>query len=113
MSVIYLIRHAQASFGRSDYDRLSPQGEQQAVRLGEALAGRGLKPELVVSGAMQRHARTAKIALEAAGIVAEVAVDEGFNEFDHDQLVAAHKPAYKRRAVLVADLARTGHPARA
>ena len=113
MSVIYLIRHAQASFGRRDYDRLSPQGEQQAVRLGEALAARGLKPELVVSGAMQRHIRTAKIALEAAGIDAEVAVDEGFNEFDHDQLIVAHKPAYKRRAVLVADLARTGHPARA
>ncbi|MDX6238407.1 MAG: hypothetical protein QOG10_3222, partial [Kribbellaceae bacterium] len=45
MSVIYLIRHAQASFGRSDYDRLSPQGEQQAVRLGEALAVRGLAPK--------------------------------------------------------------------
>jgi broad specificity phosphatase PhoE len=113
VSVIYLIRHAQASFGRSDYDRLSPQGEQQAVRLGEALAARGLQPELVVSGAMQRHARTAKIALKAAGVDAGVAVDEGFNEFDHDQVIVAHKPAYKRRAVLLADLARTGHPARA
>jgi broad specificity phosphatase PhoE len=113
MSVIYLIRHAQASFGRSDYDRLSPQGEQQAVRLGEALAVRGLAPKLVVSGAMQRHTRTAQIALKTAGIDAGVAVDEGFNEFDHDQVIVAHKPAYKRRAVLLADLARTGRPARA
>jgi broad specificity phosphatase PhoE len=113
MAAIYLVRHAQASFGRSDYDRLSPQGEQQAERLGRALAERGVKPDLVVAGAMQRHARTAEIALSAAGLKADVEVDEGFNEFDHDQVIVAHKPAYKRRAVLLADLARTGHPTRA
>ena len=61
MPTIYLIRHAQASFGRSDYDRLSPQGEQQSVVLGKALAERGLKPTLVVAGAMRRHAQTAEI----------------------------------------------------
>ena len=113
MGAIYLIRHAQASFGRSDYDRLSPQGEQQAALLGRALAERGIKPELVVAGAMQRHARTAEVALAAAGIDGAVEVDKGFNEFDHDQVIVAHKPAYKRRAVLLADLARTGHPTRA
>jgi broad specificity phosphatase PhoE len=113
MGTVYLIRHAQASFGKSDYDRLSPLGERQAVRLGETLAARGVKPGLVVTGAMQRHARTASLALTAAGLPTEVEVDEGFNEFDHDQVIVAHKPAYKRRAVLLADLARTGHPARA
>jgi broad specificity phosphatase PhoE len=113
MAAIYLVRHAQASFGRSDYDRLSPQGEQQAERLGRALAERGVKPDLVVAGAMQRHARTAELALAAAGLEVDVEVDAGFNEFDHDQLIVAYKPAYKRRAVLLADLARTGHPTRA
>jgi broad specificity phosphatase PhoE len=113
VAAIYLIRHAQASFGRSDYDRLSPQGEQQASLLGKALAARGVKPQLVVAGAMQRHARTAEIALTAAGLELPVSVDDGFNEFDHDQVIVAHKPAYKRHAVLLADLARTGHPTRA
>jgi broad specificity phosphatase PhoE len=113
MGAIYLVRHAQASFGRSDYDRLSPLGERQAARLGKALAARDVKPDLVVAGAMQRHARTAEIALAAAGVQTMVDVDEGFNEFDHDQVIVAHKPAYRRRAVLLADLARTGHPARA
>ncbi|MGC4936882.1 histidine phosphatase family protein [Kribbella sp. DT2] len=113
MGTVYLIRHAQASFGKSDYDRLSPLGERQAVRLGETLAARGVKPDLVVTGAMQRHARTASLALTAAGLATDVEVDEGFNEFDHDQVIVAHKPAYKRRAVLLADLARTGHPTRA
>jgi broad specificity phosphatase PhoE len=113
MAAIYLIRHAQASFGRADYDRLSPQGEEQSSLLGKALAARGVKPDLVVAGAMKRHARTAEIALAAAGLDAPVTVDEGFNEFDHDEVIVAYKPAYKRRAVLLADLARTGHPARA
>ncbi|QNE19845.1 histidine phosphatase family protein [Kribbella qitaiheensis] len=113
MGAIYLVRHAQASFGRSDYDRLSPLGERQSERLGQALAERGVKPDLVVTGAMQRHARTAELALAAAGLKAGVEVDEGFNEFDHDQVIVAHKPAYKRRAVMLADLARTGHPTRA
>ncbi|ADB36031.1 Phosphoglycerate mutase [Kribbella flavida DSM 17836] len=113
MGAIYLVRHAQASFGKKDYDRLSPLGERQAGRLGEALAARGVTPDLVVAGAMQRHARTATLALKAAGLPMDVEVDEGFNEFDHDQVIVAHKPAYQRRAVLLADLARTGHPARA
>jgi broad specificity phosphatase PhoE len=113
MSVVYLVRHGQASFGRSDYDRLSPQGERQSTRLGTAFAERGIKPDLVVSGRMQRHLRTAELVLDAAGIDQPVTTDEGFNEFDHDQVVVAHKPAYKRRAVMLADLARTMQPARA
>jgi broad specificity phosphatase PhoE len=113
MPTIYLIRHAQASFGRSDYDRLSPQGEQQSAVLGQALSDRGIKPTLVIRGAMRRHAQTAEIALKAAGLDSNAEVDEGLNEFDHDQVIVAYKPAYKRRAVLLADLARTGNPHRA
>ncbi|MEI8406845.1 MULTISPECIES: histidine phosphatase family protein [unclassified Kribbella] len=107
MPTIYLIRHAQASFGKSDYDRLSPTGEQQAAVLGKALVARGVTPELVVSGSMRRHAQTAAL----AGFTPEV--DKGFDEFDHEEIIVAHKPAYRRRAVMLADLARTGHPGRA
>jgi broad specificity phosphatase PhoE len=113
MAAIYLIRHAQASFGRSDYDRLSPQGEQQATLLGKALAERRVQPDLVISGSMQRHLRTAELALAAAGVDEQAEIDKGYDEFDHDQVIVAHKPAYRRRAVLLADLARTGHPHRA
>ncbi|MGW1344818.1 histidine phosphatase family protein [Kribbella sp. NPDC002412] len=107
MPTIYLIRHAQASFGKSDYDRLSPTGEEQAAVLGKALVARGVQPELVVSGSMRRHAQTATL----AGFTPEV--DKGFDEFDHEEIIVAHKPAYRRRAVMLADLARTGHPGRA
>ncbi|TCO46231.1 broad specificity phosphatase PhoE [Kribbella antiqua] len=109
MPTIYLIRHAQASFGKSDYDRLSPQGEQQASLLGKALVARGVRADVVVRGSMRRHAQTAALAL--ADSTAEV--DKGFDEFDHEEVIVAHKPAYRRRAVMLADLARTGHPGRA
>jgi broad specificity phosphatase PhoE len=102
---IYLIRHAQASFGARDYDRLSDLGERQAARLGKALAE--VEPQVVVSGSMRRHRQTASL----AGFTAEV--DRGFDEFDHQELIVRHKPAYRRHAVMVADLARTGHPKRA
>lgn len=105
MAVIYLVRHAQASFGATDYDKLSKLGEQQAKRLGEVLGP--LKPDLVLSGSMRRHAQTA----ELAGFSADV--DKGFDEFDHEQLIVAHKPVYRRRAVMLADLSRGGNPRRA
>ena len=40
MATIYLIRHGQASFGKANYDELSDLGQQQATRLGQALAQR-------------------------------------------------------------------------
>jgi broad specificity phosphatase PhoE len=105
MAVIYLIRHAQASFGARDYDKLSSLGEQQARRLGETLSD--VKPDLVVSGSMRRHEQTATL----AGFTPEV--DTGYDEFDHEQVIIAHKPAYRVRPVMLADLARTGNPQRA
>lgn len=105
MGAIYLIRHAQASFGARDYDKLSPLGEQQAARLGTVLAD--VRADVVVSGSMRRHRQTASL----AGFTAEV--DEGYDEFDHQEVLVAHKPSYKRHAVMVADLARTGNPRRA
>ncbi|GAA1109834.1 histidine phosphatase family protein [Kribbella jejuensis] len=105
MGVIYLIRHAQASFGARDYDKLSSLGSKQALRLASVLAD--LQPDLVVSGSMRRHQETASL----AGFTAEV--DPGYDEFDHQEVLVAHKPSYKRHAVMVADLARTGNPRRA
>ncbi|MER7246710.1 histidine phosphatase family protein [Kribbella sp. NPDC000426] len=105
MAVVYLIRHAQASFGARDYDKLSSLGEQQARRLGETLSD--VKPDVVVSGSMRRHAQTATL----AGFTPEI--DNGYDEFDHEQVIIAHKPAYRVRPVMLADLARTGNPQRA
>ncbi|HEX5612745.1 MAG TPA: phosphoglycerate mutase family protein, partial [Burkholderiales bacterium] len=49
MAELYLVRHAQASFGTEDYDRLSELGRRQARWLGEYFAERGMRFDRVVT----------------------------------------------------------------
>jgi len=113
---LLLIRHAQASFGTDDYDRLSERGLRQAELLAQWLAA---QPDLefshVVSGAQKRHAQTLQALQLAATAVArplpQAVVDADWNEFDHESLLRG----YATRNVDDPDLAalRTGvEPAR-
>jgi broad specificity phosphatase PhoE len=83
VSVILLVRHGQASFGSADYDLLSPVGEEQSRLLGAALASRGVRPDLVLSGSMKRHRQTTAAAVEAAGWDVRVTEDADWDEYDH------------------------------
>ena len=63
---VWLVRHGQASFGKSDYDNLSETGHEQAYLLGKHFAAHGVAPSLIVSGSMKRHRQTlAEIADDA------------------------------------------------
>ena len=94
MSQILLVRHGQASWGAEDYDVLSSLGEKQSHVLGQALAARGIEPDLVVRGAMKRHRQTAELACAGGGWTPEIVQDDGWNEFDHVQMLSMHPPAY-------------------
>ncbi len=98
MSQILLVRHGQASWGSDDYDVLSTLGEEQSRILGKALAERGIVPDVVVRGAMKRHRQTAELAVAGGGWqgdgAADVEVDEGWNEFDHVQMLSMHPSSY-------------------
>jgi broad specificity phosphatase PhoE len=83
LSVLLLVRHGQASWGSSDYDRLSSVGAEQSRVLGAALAARGVQPDLLVRGSMKRHRQTATAAAAGAGWVGDVVEDAGWDEFDH------------------------------
>jgi len=65
MSRLFLIRHAQASFGSAEYDQLSPLGEEQARRLGAHWAGQGMMFDQVFVGPKRRHQHTAELVGEA------------------------------------------------
>lgn len=112
MGRILLVRHGQASWGTSDYDRLSETGVRQAELLGRSLAASGWRPDRVVVGAMRRHQQTARACLDAMGIEASWTVDPRWNEFDHEAVLQAHRPAWRVKAVMMADLARSGDPQR-
>ncbi|MBN8740863.1 MAG: hypothetical protein BGP24_13980 [Lysobacterales bacterium 69-70] len=92
---LLLIRHAQASFGTDDYDRLSERGLRQADLLAHWLA---TQPDLefshVVSGAQKRHAQTLQALQIAANAAArplpQAVVDADWNEFDHESLLRGY-----------------------
>jgi broad specificity phosphatase PhoE len=84
MSIIYLIRHAQAGT-RENYDLLSELGQQQAKLLGEYFAGQGIGFSTVIAGGMRRQQHTAELvcnALSQAGMqMPDPVVDKRWNEF--------------------------------
>ncbi len=111
MSVLLLVRHGQASFGKRDYDALSGRGHEQSRILGRALAARGTAPDLIVRGALKRHRETVDGIVEGLGGQApEVVEDHGWDEFDFAHVMTVHKPLYKSRTIALLDVART--PAR-
>ena len=96
MSMIYMIRHGQASFGKDDYDRLSPLGKRQARILAQHFLTTGFHPDAVYSGTMARQTATAQEVLSAyraAGRkVPDLEMLSGFNEYDTSAIVTALFP---------------------
>lgn len=108
---LLLVRHGQASFGKQDYDQLSPSGHRQARLLGADLARRGLRPDRIVCGGMKRHAQTiAEIVVGAEWDDLETDVDARWNELDHVDVIQAYRPAYRHNLLLKADMVRTLRP---
>jgi broad specificity phosphatase PhoE len=110
MAVIRLIRHGQASFGLKNYDQLSDLGYEQSRLLGRSLKRRIETPDLVVCGEMERHLQTATTTLEAMGLDFDPQRNVAWNEFDHEEVIVRHKPLYRSKTVMVADLTRRGDP---
>lgn len=108
MSVLLLTRHGQASAGKRNYDALSKVGHQQADLLGRTWAERGTVPDVIVRGELVRHRQTAEGIVAGLGVEVPVTVDAGWDEFDFGHVVGVHKPLYKNRALMVADLVRAG-----
>ena len=90
VSVLYLVRHGQASFGTEDYDRLSPRGRDQSQALGTHLGLCGTIPTRIVSGGMKRQRQTAQGLIEGAGWDRTPVVDPGWDEFNASDLLKAY-----------------------
>ncbi len=100
MSVLYLVRHGQASFDWDNYDALSPLGFQQAERLGKQLAVMALKPDSVITGDMRRHRETAETALTTASLPTRWDTDAQLNEYNHEDVIAQHWPLFGDKPAL-------------
>jgi broad specificity phosphatase PhoE len=110
MGAIYLIRHAQASFGAADYDQLSEMGMTQSKMLGRALLERRPRTDRIVCGTMRRHHQTAEGCLEAMSLPFELERDAAWNEYDHQNVLHVFDRRYEDPAVLAGELAASDNP---
>ena len=117
MGQIFLVRHGQASFGAADYDRLSDTGLEQSRLLGAWLAACGQRFGRVVTGSLKRHAQTAEACLAALPADYRPAngwsTDTGFDEYDHEEVIARHRPDLADPVTARAALEREANPRRA
>jgi broad specificity phosphatase PhoE len=90
MAELVFVRHAQASFGADDYDRLSELGWRQSRWLGEYFAERGASFDRVLRGSLRRHAETLAGIAEGMGRPLEGTEDARLNEYDSHALLQAH-----------------------
>jgi broad specificity phosphatase PhoE len=93
MGQILLVRHAQASFGSDDYDRLSELGFTQASLLGRWFESCDTPIDRAMAGAMRRHHETARQCLEQRGAsgAPELNTDPRLNEFDHVEVFDVYR----------------------
>ena len=97
MARIFFIRHGQASFLESNYDKLSELGHQQAILLGQFWRKRHLKIDKVFCGNLRRQNETAQGLLK--GLQSQIVIEqlEGFNEHHGPEIV---KPIFPEKFVL-------------
>jgi broad specificity phosphatase PhoE len=86
MSEIFFIRHGQASFGKDNYDRLSPLGIRQAGIVARYLADLGYTFDAIYHGTLERQKKTAGEFInyyrQSALPVVKPVLCEDFDEFD-------------------------------
>ncbi len=96
MSRVFLVRHAQASFLDSNYDKLSAIGETQARLLGEYWARHNMAFDRIASGPRLRQRDTARIVGEAYKISGlgfpEPVVMREFDEYQGDAVLEQALP---------------------
>jgi broad specificity phosphatase PhoE len=108
MANIYLIRHAQASFGTKNYDRLSALGCRQAEVLGRYLRDCEIHFDAIYSGDLERQVKTAKIASGSQAVDVPQQLDSRFNEVHLGEQLKLLAPEVAKTRPDIHELARKG-----
>jgi broad specificity phosphatase PhoE len=100
VKTLLLVRHGEASWQGDEYDVLTERGEGQSRIVGTALAARGVVPDLVLSGELERHRRSAELAVESAGWTAPRLEDARWAEMDFVDVIKGSDPRFRSHADL-------------
>lgn len=98
MKTLYLLRHAHTladpPAGGGDHERhLSPQGAEDARRIGIFMAGQGLKPDLALVSTATRTRQTAELALTQLPTLPPIRFDQKLYHASAGSLLAAAQAA--------------------
>lgn len=108
MGILYLVRHAQASFLQQNYDKLSPLGEAQARLLGEYWATRKIVFDRVSVGPRERQKDTVSLVSNAyrrAGLAfPEPVLLPDFDEYQGEEVLKRGLPVLLESNQAVRDL---------
>ncbi|MCW3125177.1 MAG: histidine phosphatase family protein [Bacteroidetes bacterium] len=94
MARLYLVRHAQASFGADDYDKLSELGLKQSTYIPGHFSDDPTAKRALYRGSMLRQKETADYSFPGLTPV----INAGLNEFDHMNVLAVHQPVIHDKA---------------
>jgi len=99
MAKLYLVRHAQASFGHENYDQLSELGYKQSPYI---LNHFGNTPtpaiDALYSGDMKRQRQTVEHSFTGINSI----ILPGLNEFNHENVLQMHRPEIADRDKAIA-----------
>lgn len=109
MANIYLIRHGQASWGKSNYDQLSTLGAEQSKVLGKHWQHYPTI-DLCFTGGMLRHSQTADAFWQGIGQPMPASIHEGLNEFDHLDVLKCYNPNWLNQEAFSAYLRQQENP---
>lgn len=110
MAAIYLIRHGQASFGNTDYDKLSAIGIEQAKILGKHWQIKPV-PCRTYSGDLLRHGQTLEHFMGSfQNKQIPVVLHSGLNEFDHVDILTCYNEEWHNLAKMSADINQLKEP---
>jgi broad specificity phosphatase PhoE len=108
MGILFLVRHAQASFLEQDYDKLSQLGQAQASLLGEYWAQRNVVFDRVCVGPRVRQKDTARLvgeAFERSGLkFPQPLVLSEFDEYKGEVVLERSLPALVKNDQHIRDL---------
>ena len=82
MTIIHLVRHGQASFGKDDYDNLSEIGLKQAFLLGQYFKNLNLNFDKIFVGTLKRQIQTYKQIIKSYNTSIELESSPLLNEYD-------------------------------
>jgi broad specificity phosphatase PhoE len=108
MGILYLVRHAQASFLEPNYDKLSALGETQSRLLGEHWAQRKIIFDCAFAGPRARHKDTVKLVSaayhQAALNFPDAQTLPEFDEYHAEEVLRGTLPALLERDPQIRDL---------